>query len=207
MKRAGQTLTLMVGVTLIAVIALCTVVSVVFKPEVGPVSPTSGPTTPGEALATSAVTATLASSPSTSIAPLPTVTAVWTPTSLPASRVTVTEERTERGLYLYMEDAAGQPAGRLGPLARGKYAVGPNDQFLVYVTQDGMVLALTIGKPTFTRIANLKRTLSTAARGVDPEYELAFHDSGYAFTLIIRERVFGQTTSVILPRSLTRYGF
>jgi hypothetical protein len=81
--------------------------------------------------------------------------------------------------------------------------VGPNDLFLVYVTNYGQVLAYRFGASSFVRIANMKREFSAHLKGVEPAFTLSFHDNGRSVTVIIEESVFGQTIPVVLPREIT----
>jgi hypothetical protein len=119
------------------------------------------------------------------------------------SKISIREEITPKGITLIVTGSDDISEYRFGPLARGAYAVGPNDRFLVYITNSGQVYAIKFGESSFVRIANLRRSFTAIIKNTDPAYRLSFYDSGLAVTLIISEENYGQTVPVILPRAVT----
>ncbi len=91
----------------------------------------------------------------------------------------------------------------MGPIARGAYAVGPNDRFLIYVSNSGFVYGLRLGNPHFIRLENLKHTLIASDRNAEPSITLDFVQAEYLLVVLIHEGAYGQTIPLPLPRTLT----
>lgn len=130
-----------------------------------------------------------------SVATLPTAAA----TSLPAE-VTITQTRESKGEYLLI--IGGGYNYKLGPYAEGLYAIGPNKRFLVYVTDNAEVYAGKFGTTTLVKLAKLTIEFPGTLEE-SPLFNLSFHDNGYSYTLVIREKKYNSRNSVILPRSIT----
>lgn len=122
--------------------------------------------------------------------------------SLP-SGVAIREEHTLKGMFLTLTGDDLPVPYRLGPLARGAYAIGPNQRFMVYITNAGQVYALRLGRPHFLRLVNLKHDLSAGARDVAPSFRLSFVEGEYAIFVLIDELIYGQRLQVMLPRGIT----
>jgi len=94
----------------------------------------------------------------------------------------------------------------LGPLAKGVYAVGPNDKFLVYVTIDGFVHASKIGDPYLYRLYDLAREhiFTVFNKSVAPDFKISFVGETPYFKLILLEKNYDQKRVYELPAALTR---
>ena len=215
MNKTVTRLNLVLSVILVGLILI--VLAAIFSPLSratffpGP-SPLPAPSVPAALqIQTESPTVTPTIAMITKVSVLPTSTATLFATStvpvkvnfLPPSRnFTITENRTQQGLFLNILGVNNQ-SYQLGPLEHGGYAVGPNDRYLVYVTDSGQVLAIRFGDPIFKRVKNLAKTFGAALKGTQPIYNFAFYDSGFAITVIITEIIFSQTIPVVLPRSVT----
>ena len=125
-----------------------------------------------------------------------------TPTGLPVADFNVVEQTGSKGIYLQIT-GPGLPDGyRLGPLARGAHALGPNGRFLVYVSNAGDVDVLRLGSSRFVQVANLRPRLISQQMRMEPIYDLSFAQAEYALYLIIREKRFAQYFQVLLPAQL-----
>lgn len=136
--------------------------------------------------------------------PTPSATQVIAPigTDSPASSITVLEDHQPAGMFLTIL-GPGLPDGyRVGPLAKGAYAVGPNARFLVYVSNTGGVYVLRFGSPHFIVLANLKRALVAPHRDDEPAFQISFSDAGFAMFLVIDEYNYGQRFVFTLPHGL-----
>ena len=146
----------------------------------------------------SVATPTVEPAPTRTVAPgkLPTAT------QLTSKQFQVQELPSGKGLYLAIS-GPGLPAGfRVGPVAKGAHAVGPNGRFLIYVSDSGGVFILHFGSPQFVQIANFKRKLISAQMRVEPQFEISFAQAEFALYLIIREQRFAQYFQLVLPRQL-----
>ncbi len=92
---------------------------------------------------------------------------------------------------------------RLGPIARGDYAIDPNDRYLVYMTNSGQLMAIRLGQTTFVKVKNMARQFAAVMRNIVPSFTFSFYNSGTSITLIINELHYDQTIPIILPRSVT----
>jgi hypothetical protein len=147
---------------------------------------------------------------STSVPPqsaLPTLgaTAAATATATSTPVVTIVEDHTAEGMFLTLGGPGIVGEYRVGPLARGAYAVGPNGRFLIYVSNSGWVYGMRLGegRSHFKRIVNLKRSLAALSRNDEPSYELTFVDAEYLVVLIIHERAYNESIPIWLPRAIT----
>lgn len=123
--------------------------------------------------------------------------------SPPGAGITILEEADAGGIFLRI---SGQdlPAGyRVGPLAAGVYAVGPNRRFLVYVTSRGRVYGLRLGNSQVVEVANIAHNLIAIERNEEPSITLSFVQSGSSTYLVIVEGRYSESISVELPRALT----
>lgn len=125
------------------------------------------------------------------------------PTALPQINVELIIEDELKGDYLTVKGGDQNYNYRLGPLAKGTYAVGPNNKFIVYLTDYGMIYAAKIGNPNFIKIDNVKRQYSATSKNVKPKFDLSFFQTDYAYYLVIVEGIFSQRDSFILPREIT----
>lgn len=134
---------------------------------------------------------------------LPTVPVPLTATPTRLSTITIVEQATLKGVYLKITGPGLAADYQVGPLARGAYAVGPNDRFLIYVANNGFVYGLKLGNPHFIRLKNLKHTLIASDRDVEPSISISFVQAEFQTVVLIREDEFGQTVPIPLPTTLT----
>jgi len=119
--------------------------------------------------------------------------------------IEIFDEETAQGIMLTVTGGIENYNYRLGPLAEGVYALGPNNNFLVYVTNNGMVYLNRLGEPNFQTVEDARRAFQALNKHVDPYFELSFHDTGFVYVLFIYEGRFGETLQVPLPRTKTHY--
>lgn len=121
---------------------------------------------------------------------------------LSAENITIILQDTKEGDFLIVSGGSVNYSYRLGPLAKGAYALGPNQKFIAYITNDGEIFAARIGNLNFIRVGDLKKRLMAVIKRVEPIYVLSFHEAA-AYTLIIYERIFDEKDSIVLPRAIT----
>ncbi len=157
-------------------------------------------------LATPTQTAT--ATPIQSLTPQPTVptfsfvvVGTFTPTPIPTS-VTVTVDNTSKGDYLNIFRSTDNLKYRVGPLAHGAYAIGLNDNFLVYCTNTGDVYAAKFGDEYLTLIGKLKK-FSAFHRDVPPSFQLEIFINNDNYKVNVHENRFGESEVFLIPRHLT----
>jgi hypothetical protein len=93
----------------------------------------------------------------------------------------------------------------LGPLAKGVYAVGPNDNFLVYVTIDGFVYASRIGDSSMYNLYDLENEhiFTVFNKGVLPDFKISFAGEGPNYKLVLLEKNYDQKRVYDLPPGIT----
>ncbi len=222
--RNHKTLISIILVLLIIVIALSAILlTVLLKPPSG-VVPDSGLSKeldsetryPTSVPAQSTSTRQAESLPSITVSPTiqkkltlfgsletPTATLTQIPAYQTQINVKLVIEENLKGDYLTVTGGDQNYNYRLGPLAKGSYAVGPNGKFLVYLTNDGFVYAARVGNLTFVRINNLRRKFSATNKNIKPGFKLSFIQTEYAYYLVIVEEIYKQQISLILPREIT----
>jgi hypothetical protein len=81
-----------------------------------------------------------------------------------------------------------------GPLAKGTYAIGPNDKFLVYVSFSGIIYDARIGEPYLYTLFNLKKEeiFTALNKGVEPDFQISFVGEAPNYRLVLLERKYDQ---------------
>ncbi len=69
-------------------------------------------------------------------------------------------------MYLNISGIVEQESYRLGPVAKGAYAISPNDRFLVYLSHSGQLYAIRLGQSTFTRVTNMARQFTAIKKNI-----------------------------------------
>jgi hypothetical protein len=158
-------------------------------------------------------TSTLVPLPTTQMTPLPPPTiqptatiplviiGTFTPTPIP-SAVTVQVESTKKGNYLNISRSTDNLKYRLGPIAAGAYAIGPNDNFLVYCTNDGHVYAAKFGAEYLTSVGNVGK-FTAIQRNVPPDFQLVIFVNNGKYKVDIREGRYNQNEIVVIPAKFT----
>lgn len=133
----------------------------------------------------------------------PTATATKIPwTSCPGIVITVTD--TKKGDIVHVQRCSDNFLYDIGPLARGFYAVSPDDKYLVYCTTDGILYAAKIGSPTLQLIMNVKREgeFTVFNKKVDPLFVMTFTETPQGLVLEIYEKNYNQNMPIVMPRWL-----
>ena len=170
--------------------------SPVFLPTDTPI-PVYTPTTPPIFITPSMPSATI--TPFFVFTPTPTLED-WS--SCPGIVITVTD--TADGDFLHVLRCADGLEYDLGPLTKGAYAVGPNDKFLVYCGNNGIVYAAKIGDRTLRRLADIRHegVFSFFAKNVPPIFKLSFISEN-PYKLEVLEYNFSQSIVIVLPYYIT----
>jgi hypothetical protein len=119
----------------------------------------------------------------------------FTPTLIP-STVTVNIENTPKGDYLNISRSSDNLKYRLGPIASGAYAIGPNDNFLIYCTNSGDVYAAKLGAQYLTLIGDVRK-FSAIQRNAPPNFQLVIflNNNRYNFRFAHDYGEFSDSTS------------
>jgi hypothetical protein len=156
-------------------------------------------------------TSTLTPLPSATFTPSPTTTLFAVPTPTPTQQwlacpgIVATVTDTKKGDMLHILRCEDGFEYDLGPLAKGVYAVGPNDKFLVYVTIDGFIYAARIGDPYMHNLYNLKNEhiYSVFNKRVTPDFKISFAGESPLLKLVLLERNYDQKRVYELPGGIT----
>jgi hypothetical protein len=148
--------------------------------------------------------ATFTSSPTATLFFVPTATSTQQWVACPGIVVTVTD--TQKGDMLHILRCEDGFEYDLGPLAKGVYAVGPNDRFLVYVSADGFVYASKIGEPYLYNLYDLahERIYTVFNKKVAPDFKISFVGEWPFINLVLLERNYDQKRVYQLPSWITR---
>ena len=165
-----------------------------------PVTPVYSPTT------------TLTATPTFVIAPTATVTLFYNPTITPTQQwsacpgIVITLADTKKGDILHILRCDDGLEYDLGPLAKGVYAVGPNDKFLVYITIDGFIYAARIGDLYLNNLFNLGREheFTVFNKRVTPDFKISFAGEEPIYRLVLLEKNYDQKRVYELPLSITQ---
>ncbi|HMX18294.1 MAG TPA: hypothetical protein PKC52_03445 [Anaerolineales bacterium] len=160
-----------------------------------PVEPTATPTLIPTIVPTATVTLFHSSIPTL------TPTSQWT--GCPG--IVVKVDDTKKGDILNILRCDDGLEYQLGPLAKGVYAVGPNNNFLIYVSFDGIVYAARIGDRYLNPLYNLGREhiFTVFNKKVAPDFQLSFTGEGPIYRLVILEKNYDQKRMYELPIGLT----
>ena len=116
-----------------------------------------------------------------------------------STSVVITEKETPKGLYL--EVCSNGSTSEVGPLAKGAYAVGPNNLFFVYCGNNGLVYAVRVGDTRLQPIGDVK-DFSAIARNDVPAFEIEFLGTG-PYKVTIREIKYKQNSTFNIPRNIS----
>ncbi len=144
---------------------------------------------------------TPSSTPTLFLAATATPTQQWS--ACPGIVVTLTD--TEAGDMLHILRCEDGLEYDLGPLAKGAYAVGPNDKFLIYATVSGFVYASRIGEPFMYPLLNLvtEQIFTVFNKGVAPDFKISFTGGTPIYRLVLLEKTYDQKRMYNLPPRLT----
>jgi hypothetical protein len=150
--------------------------------------------------------------PSATFTPSPIPTLFFAPTAtstqqwLACPGIVVTLTDTKKGDMLHILRCEDGLEYDLGPLAKGVYAVGPNDKFLVYVTIDGFIYASKIGEPYMYNLYDLahEHIYTVFNKKVAPDFKISFVGEWPFINLVLLERNYDQKRVYELPSWITR---
>jgi hypothetical protein len=156
-------------------------------------------------------TSTLTFTPTPTITPFPTFISMVAITPTPTQQwgacpgIVITLVDTDKGDMLHILRCEDGLEYDLGPLAKGWYAVGPNEKFLVYVTIDGIVYASRIGDFYLNSLYNLaqEHIFTVFNKRVTPDFKISFSDGTPSYRLVLLERNYDQKRVYDLPASIT----
>lgn len=176
------------------------------QPEILSQTPAANTRTPFPTL-----TETLTFTPTVSPEPSPTLTLFYDPTITPTRQwsvcpgIVITQTDTEKGEMLHIQRCEDGLEYDLGPLAKGIYAVGPNDKFLIYITLSGVVYGSRIGERSMFELVNLKREhiFTVFNIGTEPDFIISFTDGDPIYKLVLTEKSYDQKRDYELPTRLT----
>lgn len=113
--------------------------------------------------------------------------------------ITVTDTRI--GDMLHVRRCTDGLEDDLGPFAKGVYAAGPNNMFIVYVSGDGMIYAAKLGDEYLTLIANLEKDhfFTVINKKLPSKFSISFIGAAPYYRLVLYENVFEQKNIYDLP--------
>jgi len=157
-------------------------------------------------------TSTLTPTASVTPMPSPTTTLLFAPTVTPTQQwlacpgIVITVTDTKKGDKLHILRCEDGVEYDLGPLAKGVYAVGPNDKFLVYVTADGFIYASKIGESYLYNLFDLahEHIYTVFNKKVAPDFKISFAGEWPFINLVLLERNYDQKRVYQLPSWITR---
>jgi hypothetical protein len=131
---------------------------------------------------------------------IPGISFTSTPTLIP-STVTITVEDSAKGDYLTIHRSTDNLEYKIGPIAKGVYAIGPNDVFWVYCTLGGSVYAAKIGDPRLTTIGSVKY-FAAIKRNVLPDFRIVIHANNNLYKAEIMESKYVQNETFNIPSEI-----
>ncbi|MFN8414161.1 MAG: hypothetical protein U0Z26_17405 [Anaerolineales bacterium] len=154
---------------------------------------------------TSTITITPGPSPtSTFFYTIPTATATRIPwTTCPGIVVTIND--TDKGDLIHILRCSDKFEYDLGPITKGAFAVSPDDRYLVYASEEGILYAAKIGETALYTMMNLKRDgdFVTFPRNAAPIFKLKFEGTG-PYVLVVYEARYDQKLPVQMPNWLSK---
>lgn len=159
-------------------------------------------------------TATQTSSPTSTftLIPTPTMTLFFQSTITPTPQwttcpgIVITLTDTNKGDMLHLLRCEDGFEYDLGPLAKGVYAVGPNDKFIVYITSSGVIYAARFGDTQMQNIFNLaqEHIFTVFNKKVSPDFKISFVGEEPIYRLVLLERNYSQKRVYELPSWITK---
>jgi hypothetical protein len=157
-------------------------------------------------------TPTLTFTSTATVTPFPTFISMAATTPTPTQQwlacpgIVVTSTDTDKGDMLHVLRCEDGVEYDMGPLAKGLYAVGPNDKFLVYVALSGVVYASRIGDPSLHLMYDLEREqiFTVFNKGVTPDFKISFVEDESRYKLVLIEKRYDQKRVYELPSWVTR---
>jgi len=174
-------------------------------------TPTQQATSSNTVMPATSPTSTLTFTPPATSTPFPTFITAFPLTTTPTQQwtacpgIVITKTQTNKGDMLHILRCEDGLEYDLGPLAKGTYAVGPNDKFLVYITSGGIVYAAKIGEPYLNGLYNLmrERIFTVFNKGAAPDFQISFVDGVLSYKLVLIENNYDQKRDYDLPTRIT----
>lgn len=166
---------------------------------------TTSATVRAEPTMTSTITPTASAALSASFTPGPTSTSFFPPTatatkipwtSCPGIVVTVTD--TQQGDIVHVLRCEDGLEYDLGPLPKGVFAVSPDDNYIVYAAQDGVIYAARVGSTALTVIRKTGREFYTFGQDMAPIFKISFTGES-PYVLELYEARYGQNLPIRMP--------
>jgi hypothetical protein len=116
-----------------------------------------------------------------------------------SNSVVLTAKDTSKGEYL--EVCSNDQSYEIGPLAKGAFAVGPNNKFFIYCANNGLVYGVRVGDTKLQLIGDVK-DFSAILRDDIPIFQIEFTGSD-PYKVTIREIGYKQNKTFSVPRSVS----
>lgn len=113
--------------------------------------------------------------------------------------VVITSSETPKGQQL--DICAFGDKYQIAALAKGSYAVGPNNKFFVYATNGGEVYAVRIGQTNFQKIGSIK-DFFRIRNGEIPKLEFTFEED-QSYKVTIRETESNEKQTFAIPNYIS----
>lgn len=163
-------------------------------------------------LPTPTLTPTLSPVPSVTFTPSPTPTLMFASTATSTQQwsacpgIVVTRTDTDAGDMLHVLRCEDGLQTDFGPLAKGTYAVSPNNKFLIYVGFNGVIYSAKIGDRYLFPVFNLKheKVFTVFNKTVDPNFVISFVGDEPNYKLVLLEKTFDQKRVYNLPPQVTQ---
>lgn len=135
---------------------------------------------------------------------MPTVTPTPQWTGCPG--IVVNVDDTKKGDILHILRCEDGLEYDLGPIAKGVFAVGPNNKFIIYVSNDGLVYAARIGDRYLNALYHLGREhiFTVFNKKVTPDFRISFAGEDPIYRLILLEKNYDQKRMYDLPVGITQ---
>lgn len=133
----------------------------------------------------------------------PTATATKIPwTSCPG--IVVSMENTSKGYIVHVLRCSDGLKYDIGPIAKGAYAVSPDDKYLVFCSNDGILYGARIGTAILHTILDVRRNgeFTVFYKKVEPNFRLTFVEAPSGYILKVYEMNYNQNMPIIMPRWL-----
>jgi hypothetical protein len=146
-------------------------------------------------------------SPSATIPPSPTLTLFYNPTATTTPSwsacpgIVIAQTDTTKGDMLHILRCEDNLKYDLGPLAKGTYAVGPNNKFIVYIAFDGRIFAAKIGERQLRFVFDLaaEKIFTIINKKLKPSFSISFVGEEPHYQLVLIERKYDQKRVYDLP--------
>ncbi len=141
--------------------------------------------------------------------PTPTLTLFYEPTATQTPSwldcpLVITRNDTKSGDILHIRRCVDNLEYDLGPFSNGTYSAGPDNKFMIYVTDEGLVYFSKMGEQYITVIINLvkERFFTALNKKSKPEFVISFAGEAPYHKLVLYEKIYKQKRIYELPANL-----